>query len=250
MTMNIATMQMTTGVDFVLHVAPQLFGKEVRDRSFLLKMMKEQAHVMQHSVEIDQFMSQFPEMMSLFHPNVQLDNGYYYYADEDCEQMEAGIFDWGGAKAMTYIDSMAGNLQTGAEPAMLDEHEDEIIRAWVDAYHESGGSERLTFPLVRTCFKLAQCRAASGSLGFIVNLLKDVPKTSPFWKTVPSRFCPEIEDFYVRRALVGQIDHTLEAWRSKKRKLYESFKQWTVDNQDIIFKRPPLQHDIQLPVKK
>jgi len=248
--LNLSIIQMRTGVDFVMYIAPQLFAKEVRDPKFLLRMLQEQAHVVQHSVEIDTYLVQYPELNCLFHPNTQLDNAFYYYKDEACTQMEAGVFDWGGAKGMPYIASMAGNLLSGAEPAMLDEHQEDVVRAWVDEYHASGGSERLTYELISTSVKLAQVSQLNGTMGFITNLLKDQPRTSPLWKQVPSRFCPEIEDNYVRRALVGQIDHVLHAWYSKKRSLYGAFLKWTQDNGDIIFPRPPLEYEVTLPNKR
>lgn len=241
-------MQLMGGVDFVLNVAPQLFGKEIADPKFLLKFMEDMMTIASFYPEQLSYCTQMPELFSLFHPNVQLDNGFYYYVDDECTQMEAGIFDWGGAMGMPFLQSISNNVQNGAEPNMLDEHEEDLIRTWLDTYHECGGGRRLTYKIVYTCWKLYQCSSIPGSLGFIKLILRDVPPQSPFWKSVPSRFCPDIEDNYMRRAIVGQIDHSLEAWRSKKRKLFATFEQWRLEHRSVLFGRT--RQSINLPGKK
>merc|ERR550532_1923506 len=124
-----------------------------------------------------------------------------------------------------------------------------MIQAFTDAYHEHGGSERLTLDIIRTCFKLSFTTCVPGCMGFIKNILTDCPKTDPFWKRVKSFQSPEIETNFMKRVNIGGIVHQLQAWRSPKRRLYATFLEWQKANEEVVFQRP-IPPDLALPKAK
>merc|ERR1712032_1656966 len=115
-------------------------------------------------------------------------------------------------------------------------------------YHERGGAERVTLDIIRTSFLLGFLQVA-GTMGFIKNILLDVPKTDPFWKKVKSIDAPEIKTNFMKRVNIGGILHMLQAWKSPKRRLYARFLEWQKANEEIVFERP-LPTNLALPKAK
>jgi len=230
-------LMLCSGVSLVMHIAPQLFTKQMTDSKFLMKFYKEALHVQIFSQEISAYSTQYPELHAPTHPNSQVDNALYYYTDSECKNMEALLIDWACIGGMPFVMPLSNNLVSGAEPRMLEEHFDDIVGAWVDAYHEAGGSQRLDFKLVSTMVKLGMCVGAGGLMGFTRIIQNNLPPLDPMWKSFKDRWDPRINDNYVRRATIAQCNHVLEAWMSKKLNMYGTFQQWLKDNQDILIKK-------------
>merc|ERR1711879_261095 len=151
--------------------------------------------------------------------------------------------DWASMTGMPFLMPLSSNLLSGSEPRMLEVHFDNMVKAFLDGYHGSGGSRRLDFDLISTCMKLGMCDAASGMMGFTRIIQNNLKPSDPKWKQFKDRWDPEINDNYVQRATVAQCNHVLDSWSSKKLNLYGSFKQWLKDNARLLLKK-----DIPKPV--
>jgi len=242
-----ALMQVHTGVDLVLHVAPQLFEKEHSDPKFLKKLMTEVLHLNQYGAELTSYSTRYPQLVSLAHANTQIDNAVFWFTSEDCTEMDCSLVDWAATIGTPIFAPLGSNLMGGAEPRMVEEHISNLANIWVDSYHENGGSKIITAEIAEEGLKLSMCTAVAGLLGFNRVVISNVPKKDPRWKKFKDRWCPEINDYYVRRAAIAQTNHTLGCWSSKKLNLYGAFKKWLQEYEEILVPRPPYQPDLPKP---
>jgi len=196
------------------------------------------------------YATQYPELISLTHPNTQLDNALYYYKDEACTQMEALIIDWAAVGGFPFFTTMGSNLLSGAEPKMLEDHLSDLCKMWVDTYRAEGGSSRIDFTLCETIIKLSMCGACLGLAGFLRVIQNNVKYESKKWLEFRDRWDPQINDYYVRRAAIAQMNHAFECWMSRKLRLYDTFTEWLRENSDLVISKPRLTAELPGPPAK
>eukprot|EP00747_Dinoflagellata_sp_TGD_P043472 gnl/TRDRNA2_/TRDRNA2_142715_c1_seq1.p1 gnl/TRDRNA2_/TRDRNA2_142715_c1~~gnl/TRDRNA2_/TRDRNA2_142715_c1_seq1.p1 ORF type:complete len:484 (-),score=71.25 gnl/TRDRNA2_/TRDRNA2_142715_c1_seq1:81-1481(-) len=228
-TEGMGNMMMGIALDFVLNVAPQLYPDEVRDRKFITKFHADAMTCCQYTTELNLYCDRFPELQSLHHVNSQIDNAFFWYTTDEKKEfgkdMDCGLFDWGGVRGGNFFGPLGGNWN-GAMPRMMEKYEEDLIRCWVETYHEHGGSSRLTFDVCYEIVKLSQSTSWIGQFSNVQLLLTYLPKKSPKWKEMPDRWCPDVNDNYVRRAFVVGVNNALEFWKSPKTNPFKVFESW------------------------
>lgn len=166
---------------FVQDVAPQIWPDSVKSAQFwrLLKMFGPMFQ--KHGAAFQQYLYSNPLYVGFSHQNGNTDNAYFYR--DSGGVLECGILDWGSAGHMAYASEFMGAFGS-CLAEMLAEYDDLLIRAFADAYHETGA------PAVDVDELIVQYRVAMSASTFqmMATCLQFIserhPLGKPFWKDV------------------------------------------------------------------
>lgn len=99
-----------------------------------------------------------PMYVGLFHQNGNTDNCYFYKRDDG--SIDAGILDWGSTSSMAFGSGFIG-CTLSALPEMLAEYDEQMVRAWCDAYHETG-APKIDYEELLFRYRISTCISAYG----------------------------------------------------------------------------------------
>jgi len=202
--------------DFVA-TAKHVFPADLVEEPFLEAFMKEAKEMSKYVAELNFYSLIFPEYHTLAHPNAQIDNGFYWQNEEG--QTQAGLIDLG--MAFMPMPVCLANAWIGAEPEMMDEHEEKLTRLFQEQYEQAGGF-KLDYDNLYMHVKLAHAAVLYGCCANIGMLLRIVGKDE--WKGIKDRKDPKIDNLFLARCYMVQIEMFLAMWR--KRSPYKHFQKW------------------------
>merc|ERR1712032_911633 len=120
------------------------------------------------------------------------------------------------------IPTCIGNAWMGAEPEVMEEHEEKLVKLFVDEYEKATGF-RFDCDDLRMNVKLAQCSVFYGccaNIGMCLRIFKrDV------WATMTGRKDPRIDENFLLRCYWVQVYLWLKMW-GLKNSPYLFFRQW------------------------
>jgi len=206
-------------MEFLTNTAPQAFPKEFQEKKFLDKFSKEANEMGKYCAEMQFYMFAMPEYFALCHPNAQVDNAFYW--KDEAGEVKCGLLDWGGISHNT-IPSCLGNGWMGAEPEVMEEHEEKLVQLFIDEYAKITGF-KFDLEDLRMSMKLAQCAVYYGCCANIGMLLRIFKRDE--WKTIKGRKDPKIDENFLLRCYFVQIHLWLKMWNMKISP-YNFFQQW------------------------
>mmetsp|Transcript_42499 Transcript_42499/g.95975 ORF Transcript_42499/g.95975 Transcript_42499/m.95975 type:complete len:589 (-) Transcript_42499:77-1843(-) len=205
--------------EFVTNTAPNAFPKEFSSRSFVDKWVTEANEMSKYCCEMQYYISAIPEYFSLIHPNAQVDNAFYWKSEDG--EVRCGLLDWGGISHGS-IPGCIGNGWIGAEPEVMEEHEEKLVTFFVDEYERTTGF-RFDVQDLRMAMKLSQAAVYYGCCANIGMLLRIFKRDE--WKTIKGRKDPRIDENFLLRCYFVQIHIWLKMWNLKISP-YKAFKKW------------------------
>jgi len=218
---NIAHGFLDIGMNLIEKTARHCFPKELVAEPYLKKFFTEAKEMGKYCAEMAYYTRVVPEYFSLCHPNAQVDNAWYWKNEDGVVQ--CGLLDWGGVNHSA-IPVCLGNGWIGAEPEMMDEHEDGLIQAFIDEYAKITG---FTFEHRNLWMhiKMAQASVLYGCFCNVGTLIsKTVDKKA--WPSIKSRRDPQINDNFLARCYFVQVEMFLAMWRKRSRNPYTAFQEW------------------------
>mmetsp|Transcript_84336 Transcript_84336/g.187322 ORF Transcript_84336/g.187322 Transcript_84336/m.187322 type:complete len:599 (-) Transcript_84336:18-1814(-) len=133
---NSADLMMSQAIDFALNVAPQIFTRAGKDKQQLQKMKDEIMEFAPFFDDLKLFLGSDSDYVAAMHANLQADNAYFW--PDEHGDLDIGVFDWCAFGRVPFILLFMGCL-SGAEAAMLDEHEAGLMQMFCDEYKRYGG---------------------------------------------------------------------------------------------------------------
>eukprot|EP00930_Biecheleria_cincta_P072221 TRINITY_DN59657_c0_g1_i1.p1 TRINITY_DN59657_c0_g1~~TRINITY_DN59657_c0_g1_i1.p1 ORF type:complete len:581 (-),score=77.98 TRINITY_DN59657_c0_g1_i1:277-2019(-) len=158
--------------DFVLNVAPGFFPTDISNREYMQNLEAEvlEVHKNIHCFN-DYLTANAQDAYGLFHPNLQLDNGFYWVDEQG--RTDAGLLDWGGMGFSTFGNILGGNLMC-ADAQVRVGHLAGLANCFVSTLREFGGPRLDATYLYRhvalvdmKCIMNAMCGVESGGFGGI-----------------------------------------------------------------------------------
>lgn len=122
--------------EFVQDKGKRCFPPELKAEDFMTPLGNAFTDIASYREDLASYQLQFPDQISLFHMNLQSDNAYFWYNDDD--EIDCGIIDWGGAGPTTFIQFTLGCLSS-CEGDVLVEHELGFLRCFVEEFHRECG---------------------------------------------------------------------------------------------------------------
>ena len=151
-------------IDFV-NAAPCLFDESLREPAFLETFSKQLVEIAPYNAAIFVWQAADPKYVAFSHPNLQIDNGYFWRTPEG--KMECGLLDWCGGTRLPFVASWMGSV-SGMEPDVLLAHDEGLMRCFADEYAKCGGPTLDASDLL-TRFRLAYLGLMLGILGFVAS---------------------------------------------------------------------------------
>jgi len=206
------------GKDFITGTAAHAIPKHLMEKSYLDKFFTETLEMSQYCAEMVFHGTCVPEYFTLVHPNAQVDNAWYWRETDGT--VKCGLLDWGGASCGS-MASCIGNGWIGMETEVADEHEEKLVKVFIDEYEKVTGF-RLDFDDLYMHIKLAHATVIYGCCANVGMLLRCIDKAS--WKDIKGRTDPRIDELFLARCYFVQLEMLLGMW--KKRSPYKVFKEW------------------------
>lgn len=203
---------------YFIDEVPHVFPKDLVAKPFLDKFMKEAGIMAKYPAEMGFYQKMMPEYYALTHPNAQVDNAYYWR--NDAGEMQCGLLDWDSV-GFGSMSECIGNGWMGAEADTMAEHEDKLVRCFVDEYKRAGGEE-LDFDTFYMCMKLAQAAVMYGCMANLGQLRRIVSMED--WKGIKNRYDPKVDKQFLTRCYYVQVELFLAMW--PKRSPYQHFLKW------------------------
>lgn len=205
--------------EFITKTCPQAFPKELVAKAYTDKFSKEADDMARYVGEMNFYMMAQPEYFSLCHPNAQVDNAFYW--KDDAGETCAGLLDWGGVSHQN-IPTCIGNSWMGAEPEVMEEHEEKLVKVFVDEFEKVSGY-RFDEEHLLICLKLAQASVFYGCCANIGMLLRIKKKDE--WAKIKGRKDPQIDENFLMRCYFVQIHLWIKMW-GLKNSPYKYFDKW------------------------
>jgi len=214
--------------DFVLNVAPGFFPTDISNREYLQKLEAEvlEVHKSIHCFN-DYLSANAKDAYGLFHPNLQLDNGFYWVDEQG--RTDAGLLDWGGMAFLTFGNSLGSNLMC-ADAEVRVGHLAGLASCFVSTLREFGGPQldatyfyrHVALADMKSVLN-AMCMVESGGFG---GIYEGKPKGE--WKTVKNLDDPlwaveDVPTMMTRIPVVG-LSEGIKVW--KKAGYYQKFMSW------------------------
>jgi hypothetical protein len=185
--------------------AKGLYPAEHTSHSFVTAVANCCREAVAYKDEIYLYGGLFPDMVGFQHSNLQSDNAYYWRNDQD--EMDCGLIDWGGASPGNYCNRMGGSV-TSAEGEILDEHEEGLLKCFIEEYYKECGI-KIDFDEMQRqwwlnyCFYLAQ-------LGTSIELeiFRETPRDE--WKHIDSVWHSKVVGRWNVRCYVFMIGTALK----------------------------------------
>merc|ERR1712217_471942 len=199
-------------------VAPHFFPKDLVEKKFSDKLFKEADEMAHWVCELGFYTQMMPEYFSLGHANAQIDNAFFWKNEEG--DVCGGLTDFGSMSHVPMPIMLSGGW-CGAEPEMMDEHEEKLIHCFLDEYEKASGIH-LDFDTFHLHYKISQAAMFCGCCANMSGVYRLMKKDE--WKSVKSRFDKKIDNTFLLRCYTVQIIFLLALW--KKRSPYPYFQKW------------------------
>jgi len=184
--------------------------------------------VVPYQNDINQYFMLFPEMIGMMHSNLQSDNAYYWWNDND--QMDCGIIDWGGLSPGCLSHRLTGSI-TSATGEVLDEHEDGLLQCWIDEYYKECGI-KVDFDEMKRHWNLGYMNYLySMGMNIEQEVFRECPREE--WATLTDLFDERTAGMWNCRCYVFMIYNALtylmRRWKrngEKRLHIHDTFIEW------------------------
>jgi len=191
--------------EFLTDKAKSLYDKRFTEPKFLEALCSCAMESNAYKDDIFLYTCLFPDMVALQHTNLQSDNAYYWYNDKD--EMDCGLIDWGGASPAPFSSRLSGSI-TSAEGSVLDEHEDGLLRCFINEYYKECGI-KLDFGELQRQWMLCYCQyITTMGTNIEMEIFRETPR--PMWKDIKDKWDDKAAGRWNVRCYVFMIDHALE----------------------------------------
>jgi len=185
---------------------PGLFPDGLGDAAFLDRFAADAMAVLAMQDAIRRHLNGEPDLITLCHWNMNLDNAWFWRDGEGA--LQVGLLDWGSVAQMNLAQSFFGMI-CAAETGFLDAHEDELIALLLAEYRALGG------PTVDRSAFVRSLRLSQALLG--VAWMLDAPalieREVPEIADVRDRTDPRLRDVFLARAQHHLLVVLLNEWR-------------------------------------
>jgi hypothetical protein len=197
------------GMDFVQSAAPQAFPKECLEKKYIAKLVGDLEAMGPYCCEIMFYLSYVPEYFALTHPNAQVDNAFYWKDMQGA--LQCGLLDWGGVQHGS-IPNCLGNGWIGMEPETMTEHEEKLVKVFIDEYEKVTGFS-FDFDDLMMGTKLAHAHVLYGCFANVGMLYRIQKKAE--WGTIKGRTDPKIDENFLCRCYFVQMVLIVKGWGMK-----------------------------------
>jgi hypothetical protein len=121
--------------DFVARY-PKLFPENVRTAEFREQFIRDIPDVVAAEGRIREVLYGNPELIAFAHWNANIDNCWFWRDAQGI--LQCGFVDWANAGQISVAQSVSGAI-SGAEPYIWNEHLDELLTVYIEAYAAQGG---------------------------------------------------------------------------------------------------------------
>jgi hypothetical protein len=115
---------------------PRLFPDNVRAPAFHQQFLRDLPDVVAAEAKIRNILYGAPELIAFAHWNANIDNCWFWR--DAAGELQAGFIDWANAGQLSVAQSISGAI-SGAEPAIWNDHLDELLAGFVDEFAAQGG---------------------------------------------------------------------------------------------------------------
>lgn len=152
-----------------------------------------------------------PEFSALTHPNLQIDNGFFWRSDGG--ELEAGLLDWYGLTRAPFASIFMGCL-SGAEADVLTAHLEGLLSCFAAEYEKCGGPQIDPVELLLQ-FKLLYVMSMIQSFSFIdTDVYREGPPR-PEWASIESKDDERVMGNWNVRCRVIAIIQGLAFWKKQ-----------------------------------
>mmetsp|Transcript_60911 Transcript_60911/g.178054 ORF Transcript_60911/g.178054 Transcript_60911/m.178054 type:complete len:1008 (-) Transcript_60911:146-3169(-) len=215
---NIAEGYVALAEDFVRKTARHTFPREWTTEAYLDQWFGETKEMVPYLQEMGWYSKMMPEYFTVCHPNCMIDNAFYWR--DEAGTAQCGMLDWGGCSHMAMNFGVAG-CWIASDPALMDEHEDKLLRVLLDEYEKVTGV-KLDYDEFYLHLKLAYISIHVGNCASVRWCTSITPKDQ--WGPIEDRFDGRIDDGFMMRCYHVQTEIFLGMW--KKRNPYPYFQEF------------------------
>lgn len=196
--------------EFATEVAPGLFPSRLCSEAFLDELERKLGDCAPYFDAVKSFTARDPAYSALAHPNLQVDNAFFWRDPDASGRLEAGLLDWYGCARAPLAAVMLGSL-SGAEPSVLIAHLGPLVQCFVTEYEREGGP-RIDAATLLLQVLLLFVYTMVGSLTFIATDIYHEGPSRADWATVQSRDDPRVMGRWNVRCRTIAILQQLAFW--------------------------------------
>lgn len=206
--------------DFIRKDTWHTFPREWTTKEYLDRFFGETKEMSPYLNQMAWYTSIMPEYWTLAHPNAMIDNAFYWRDGDGVVQ--CGMLDWGGCSHMPMTRSLAG-CWIAAEPALMDEYEDGLLRCFLDEYEKCCGL-KLDYDEMTLHLRLGYIDIHVGNCASVRWCQQITKREGWAWKDIADRYDGKIDDGFMMRCYYVQTEYFLGMW--KKRNPYPYFQEF------------------------
>lgn len=139
--------------------APHIFPESMRKKEFLDKLDKQMPIINKAQPEIVEYIYANKSYVGFQHQNGNTDNAYFYRRADGA--VAAGMLDFGSFARLAFASAFQGSFCSGLGE-MVAEHDDNLVRCWLDAYHATG-APKLDFEELVMQYRCVSCVGIYGT---------------------------------------------------------------------------------------
>ena len=183
--------------------APQLFPDGLAET--VETFIAEVPMVLDLELGIRKFLNSRADMIALCHWNMNLDNAWFWHAEDDT--LNAGLLDWGSVGQMNVAQAFFGMI-CAAEPDFLVRHRRDLIDLFVSEYAASGG------PVINADEMAFMVKLSMAVLGvaWMLDAPSLVAQEVPDYARVKDRFDPMLTGNFLAHAQAHLLRVLMSEW--------------------------------------
>lgn len=185
---------------------PRLVPEALATPAFIARLKDEAPRFLAHERAIKRFLYADPDLIALCHWNANVDNAWFWRGDSG--ELQCGLMDWGRVGQMNVALALWGAF-SAAEPAMLEEHLDDLLALFVAEYRAHGG------PAVDAASLALHLELFVATMGLA--WLMDAPALIEAWvpdlDTIQDRRDPRLRENEAARTQLHMATNFLNLWR-------------------------------------
>mmetsp|Transcript_27881 Transcript_27881/g.83337 ORF Transcript_27881/g.83337 Transcript_27881/m.83337 type:complete len:687 (+) Transcript_27881:41-2101(+) len=200
--------------------APHIFPEVVRSAEFLDRFEAQMAEICKASESIAQYIYADVLYTGFQHQNGNTDNAYFYRRADG--ELDCGLLDWGSFAHMAFASAFQGSF-VSCLGNMLAEHDDRLICAWADAYHETGAPPLDVNELLMQ-YRMVSAVSCYGCIATARGFL--TPQMKPLWDNVKAYNDELITQNFGMKFGVSMLYHRVLLWALRGDVYWASYQEW------------------------
>jgi hypothetical protein len=193
-------------IDFIGRVAPQLFAPEVTRPDFLKVWREDVLFGLRHKDTVLTYLLANVDYTGLCHINLNIDNAWFWR--DACDELHAGLLDWGGAGQASLAQALSGML-------MMPQPEQHLatVKRVIDVFIAECAAEGYTALDRDELYFQYKASVYSTSIFMFVTILSEALKHFPdsYFASMKSRMDPTLLSGGFYSAVIW-IENMLREW--------------------------------------